>query len=205
MLRAVDQLDLIIGLSYVTLLGIVGGLMVWESVRAIMRTRAGKPVVLRRPGSHVWFHGLPFKLRFKRSKIYVSAIPIWVIGFVIGFVGAVMGIGGGFLLVPMLIYLLRVPTATVIGTSMVLTLVTMASATVMHAVTNHLVDAVLALILMAGGVVGAQFGTRAGHKITGERLRLLLGLLVLLVGLRFAYQLVVQPEDIYSIRLEGAP
>jgi uncharacterized membrane protein YfcA len=116
-----------------------------------------------------------------------------------------MGIGGGFLLVPMLIYLLRVPTATVIGTSMVLTLVTMASATVMHAVTNHLVDAVLALILMAGGVVGAQFGTRAGHKITGERLRLLLGLLVLLVGLRFAYQLVVQPEDIYSIRLEGAP
>jgi uncharacterized membrane protein YfcA len=205
MLRAVDQLDLIIGLSYVTLLGIVGGLMVWESVRAIMRTRAGKPVVLRRPGSHVWFHGLPFKLRFKRSKIYVSAIPIWVIGFVIGFVGAVMGIGGGFLLVPMLIYLLRVPTATVIGTSMVLTLVTMASATVMHAVTNHLVDAVLALILMAGGVVGAQFGTRAGHKMTGERLRLLLGLLVLMVGLRFAYQLVVQPEDIYSIRLEGAP
>ncbi|MEA2951731.1 MAG: uncharacterized protein QOJ96_1251 [Alphaproteobacteria bacterium] len=205
MLRAVDQLDLIIGLSYVTLLGIVGGLMVWESVRAIMRTRAGKPVVLRRPGSHVWFHGLPFKLRFKRSKIYVSAIPIWVIGFVIGFVGAVMGIGGGFLLVPMLIYLLRVPTATVIGTSMVLTLVTMASATVMHAVTNHLVDAVLALILMAGGVVGAQFGTRAGHKMSGEGLRLLLGLLVLLVGLRFAYQLVVQPEDIYSIRLEGAP
>jgi uncharacterized membrane protein YfcA len=205
MLRAVDQLDLIIGLSYVTLLGIVGGLMVWESVRVIMRTRAGKPVVLRRPGSHAWFHGLPFKLRFKRSKIYVSAIPIWVIGFVIGFVGAVMGIGGGFLLVPMLIYLLRVPTATVIGTSMVLTLVTMASATVMHAVTNHLVDAVLALILMAGGVVGAQFGTRAGHKMTGERLRLLLGLLVLMVGLRFAYQLVVQPEDIYSIRLEGAP
>ncbi|MEA2992807.1 MAG: uncharacterized protein QOD40_1727 [Alphaproteobacteria bacterium] len=205
MLRAVDQLDLIIGLSYVTLLGIVGGLMVWESVRAILRTRAGKPVVLRRPGSHVWFHGLPFKLRFKRSKIYVSAIPIWVIGFVIGFVGAVMGIGGGFLLVPMLIYLLRVPTATVIGTSMVLTLVTMASATVMHAVTNHLVDAVLALILMAGGVVGAQFGTRAGHKMSGEGLRLLLGLLVLLVGLRFAYQLVVQPEDIYSIRLEGAP
>jgi uncharacterized membrane protein YfcA len=128
-----------------------------------------------------------------------------VIGFIIGFIGAIMGIGGGFLLVPMLIYLLRVPTATVIGTSMVLTLVTMASATVMHAVTNHLVDAVLALILMVGGVIGAQFGARAGHKMTGERLRLLLGLLVLMVGLRFAYELVVQPEDIYSIRLiEGA-
>ena len=115
--------------------------MVTESVRAIMRTYQGKPVVLRRPGSHTWLHGLPFKLRFKRSKIYVSAIPVWVIGFVIGFIGAIMGIGGGFLLVPMLIYFLRVPTATVIGTSTVLTLVTMASATVMHAATNHLVDA----------------------------------------------------------------
>jgi uncharacterized membrane protein YfcA len=206
MLREGDQLDLMIGLSYVTLLSVVGGLMVSEGVRAIMRTRAGKPVVLRRPGSHTWFHGLPFKLRFKRSKIYVSAIPIWAIGFIIGFIGAIMGIGGGFLLVPMLIYFLRVPTATVIGTSMVLTLVTMASATVMHAVTNHLVDAVLALILMVGGVIGAQFGARAGHKMTGERLRLLLGLLVLMVGLRFAFELVVQPEDIYSIRrIEGAP
>jgi uncharacterized membrane protein YfcA len=199
-LRAVDQLDLLIGLSYVTLLSIVGGLMVMESLRAILRSRAGKPVVLRRPGSHVWFHGLPFKLRFKRSKMYVSAIPIWVIGFIVGFIGAVMGIGGGFILVPMLIYLLRVPTATVIGTSMVLTLVTMASATVMHAVTNHLVDAVLALILMVGGVIGAQFGARAGHKMSGERLRLLLGMLVLLVGMRFAYELIVQPQDIYSIR-----
>ena len=142
-------------------------------------------------------------MRFKRSKIYVSAIPVWLIGFIIGFVGAVMGIGGGFLLVPMLIYFLRVPTATVIGTSMVLTLVTMASATVMHAATNHLVDAVLALILMVGGVIGAQFGARAGQNMRGERLRLLLGLLVLAVGLRFAFQLVVQPDDLYSIRHAG--
>src|SRR5512139_1837445 len=107
-----------------------------------------------------------------------------------GFIGAVMGIGGGFLLVPLLIYVLRVPTATVIGTSMVLTLITMASATVMHAATNHLVDAVLALVLMVGGVTGAQFGARAGQKISGERLRLLLGLLVLAVGIRFAFELV---------------
>jgi uncharacterized membrane protein YfcA len=199
-LRSVGQLDITIGLSYVTLLGAVGGLMVLESVRAIMRARQGKPVVLRRPGSHAWFHGLPFKVRFKRSRIYVSAIPVWAIGFVIGFVGAVMGIGGGFLLVPMLIYLLRVPTATVLGTSMVLTLVTMASATVMHAATNHLVDAVLALILMIGGVTGAQFGARAGQKISGEWLRLLLGLLVLAVGIRFALNLVVQPEELFILR-----
>jgi uncharacterized membrane protein YfcA len=202
-LRALDQLDLTIGLSYVALLSIVGALMIVESIRVIIRERQGKPVVLRRGGSHTWLHGLPLKMRFKRSKIYVSAIPVWLIGFVIGFIGAIMGIGGGFLLVPMLIYFLRVPSATVIGTSMVLTLITMAGATVMHAVTNHLVDAVLALILMVGGVIGAQFGARAGQSIRGERLRLLLGGLVLMVGLRFAYQLVVQPDDLFSIRLAG--
>src|SRR5260221_7034713 len=153
--------------------------MRWDSSRAMLRARRGEMSTLRRPGSHVWIHGLPLKMRFKRSKIYLSVIPVVMIGIIIGFVGAVMGIGGGFLLVPMLIYLLRVPTATVIGTSMVLTLVTMASATVLHAVTNHLVDALLALLLMVGGVIGAQFGARAGARISGERLRLLLGLLVL--------------------------
>ena len=203
LLRSKDLLDLIIAISYVILLGAVGTLMVTESIRAIARSYQGKPVVLRRPGSHTWFHGLPIKLRFKRSKIYVSAIPVWVIGFIIGFIGAIMGIGGGFLLVPMLIYLMRVPTSTVIGTSAVLTLVTMASATVMHAVTNHLVDAILALILMVGGVTGAQLGTRAGHKMTAERLRLLLGLLVLGVGIRFALDLFIEPRELFSIRVVG--
>ena len=203
LLRALDQLDLVIGLSYVTLLSVVGLLLISESVRAIMRSRQGLPAEIRRPGSHAWFHGLPFKLRFKRSKVYVSAIPVVAIGFVIGFVGAIMGIGGGFLLVPMLIYLVRVPTATVIGTSMVLTFLTMLSATVLHAVTNHLVDAVLALILMVGGVIGAQFGAQAGQHMRGERLRLLLGLMVFAVGLRFAFDLVLQPVDLYSIRIVG--
>jgi uncharacterized membrane protein YfcA len=202
-LRALDQLDLVIGLSYVILLGVVGVLMVGESARAIIRSRQGKSVELRRPGSHIWFHGLPLKLRFKRSKVYVSAIPVLAIGFIIGFLGAIMGIGGGFLLVPMLIYLMRVPTATVIGTSMVLTFLTMVSATVLHAATNHLVDAVLALILMVGGVVGAQFGAHAGQRIRGEWLRLLLGLLVLAVGIRFALQLVLRPDDLYSVRVIG--
>jgi len=122
---------------------------------------------------------------------------------VIGFIGAVMGIGGGFILVPLMIYVLRVPTSTVVGTSMVLTLVTMVFATLLHAVTNHLVDAVLALILMIGGVTGAQFGARAGQKIRGEHLRLLLGLLVLAVGIRFAVELVIRPEDLFTIRETG--
>ena len=202
-LRAQDQLDLVIGLSYVTLLSIVGVLLIGESARAIVRARHGKPAELRHPGSHVWFHGLPLKLRFKRSKVYVSAIPVLVIGFIIGFIGAIMGIGGGFLLVPMLIYLVRVPTVTVIGTSLVLTFLTMAAATVLHAATNHLVDAVLALILMVGGVIGAQFGARAGQRIRGEQLRLLLGFLILAVGIRFAVELVIRPDELFTIRLTG--
>ncbi len=201
LLRSVDQLDLLIALSYVTLLSVVGVLMVTEGLRAINRARHGGRADLRRPGSHTWIHGLPLKMRFKRSRIYISVIPVWVIGIMIGFLGSVLGIGGGFMLVPMLIYLLRVPTITVIGTSMVLTLVTMMSATVLHAVANHLVDAVLALVLMIGGVVGAQFGVRAGQNMRGEWLRLLLGVLVLLVGLRFAVSLVVQPADPYSVRV----
>src|SRR5258708_34464928 len=137
---------------------------------------------MRRSGGHGWIHGLPLKMRFKRSKIYLSVIPVVVVGVVIGFIGAVMGIGGGFILVPIMIYLLRVPTSTVIGTSMVLTLVTMGFATLLHAVTNHLVDAVLARILMSGAVTGAHSGPRAGQTIRGDHLRLLLGLLILSVA-----------------------
>jgi len=217
LLRALGQLDLMIAMSYVILLTTVGGLMFWEGLRALLRARKGGPVTMRRPGSHVWIHGLPLKMRFKRSKIYLSVIPVVVIGLIIGFIGAVMGIGGGFILVPLLIYVLRVPTSTVIGTSMVLTLVTMVFATMLHAVTNHtmvfatmlhavtnhLVDAVLALILMVGGVTGAQFGARAGQKIRGEHLRLLLGLLVLAVGIRFAVELVIRPEDLFTVRETG--
>ncbi|MBU6461308.1 MAG: sulfite exporter TauE/SafE family protein [Bradyrhizobium sp.] len=202
-MRALGQLDLMIALSYVVLLTTVGALMFWEGLRAILRVRRGIASSTRRPGSHGWIHGLPLKLRFKRSKIYLSVIPVVAVGIIIGFIGAVMGIGGGFILVPIMIYLLRVPTSTVIGTSMVLTLVTMVFATILHAATNHLVDAVLALILMIGGVTGAQFGARAGQKIRGEHLRLLLGLLILSVGIRFAIELGIKPDDLFTIRETG--
>ncbi|MPZ39171.1 MAG: TSUP family transporter [Rhizobiales bacterium] len=200
MLRRLGQLDVTIGVSYVVLLTGVGAMLAAESLRAIIRERQGKPVELRRPGSHSWMHHLPLKLRFKRSRIFISVIPVWIIGFVMGFIGAVMGIGGGFLLVPMLVYVLRVPTATVIGTSTVLTLVTMISATLLHASTNHQVDAVLALMLMVGGSIGAQFGAQAGQKMRAERLRLLLGVLILAVGIRFALVLVLPPADLYAVQ-----
>jgi uncharacterized membrane protein YfcA len=199
-LRAIGQLDIAIGMSYVVLLSVVGTLMITESARAISRARHGRPTELRRPGSHAWFHGLPLKFRFKRSKIYGSIIPVLVIGFIVEFVSTFIGIGGGFLVVPALIYILRVPTSVVIGTSLVLTLVTMAVAIVMHAATNHQVDVVLAIILIVGGVIGAQFGANIGQKTRGEHLRLLLGLIVVGVGIRFAYDLVVEPDDLYAIQ-----
>ena len=119
-LRTLGQLDLVIALSYVVLLSGVGTAMVYEGLRAMARARRGANPIARRPGSHNWIHGLPLKMRFKRSKIYLSVIPVNVIGLLIGFIGAVMGVGGSFILIPMLIYLLRVPTSTVIGTAMAL-------------------------------------------------------------------------------------
>lgn len=200
LLRRLGQLDITIGLSYVVLLSSVGIMLAAESARAILRDRRGQPVELRRPGSHSWIHRLPFKVRFKRSRIFISVIPVWAIGLIMGFIGSIMGIGGGFLLVPMLVYLLRVPTATVIGTSSVLTLVTMLAATVLHAATNHQVDAVLAMFLMVGGSIGAQFGAQAGQQMRAERLRLLLGVLILAVGVRFAVALVATPDDLFVVR-----
>lgn len=198
-LQRLGQLDLVISLSYVTFLGTIGGLMLVESLRAMSRQRSGARVPVRQPGRHTWVHGLPFKMRFYQSRIYVSVIPVILLGAAIGFLGTVLGIGGGFMMVPALIYLLRVPTSVVIGTSLLQILVTMAVATLLQAITNQAVDIVLALILMVGGVIGAQFGARMGQKLRGEQLRLLLALLVLSVGVRFAVDLLIRPDELYSI------
>jgi uncharacterized protein len=199
LLRRAGQLELFISLAYVALLSIVGVLMTAESIRAIIRTWRGTSPMPRRPGTHAWFHGLPLKLRFRQSRIYVSAIPVTVIGFVTGFIGAMMGVGGGFLLVPALIYLMRVPTTVSIATSLMLTLMTMLVAIVLHAMENRSVDVVLAFVLMIGGVFGAQFGVRAGQAIRAEQLRLLLGLMVIAVGFRVAGGLINQPAELFSV------
>ena len=202
-LRRVGQLDLIVSLAYVTFLGLIGGLMMAESVRAILNARRGRPAPLRRPGHHTWVHGLPFKMRFKRSRLYVSVIPIVVLGVAIGFLGALLGIGGGFIMVPALIYLLRVPTNVVIGTSLVQIVATMSVATVLHATSSQSVDLILAIILMVGGVIGAQFGARIGQNIRGDHLRALLALLVLAVGARFLTGLVATPVERYTLTMLG--
>lgn len=204
-LERLGQLDLIVSFSYVTLLSSVGGLMLWESARAILNARAGRPAQLRRPGQHSFLHGLPFKTRFRKSKLYISLIPVVGLGLGIGFLGSMLGIGGGFILVPAMIYILKVPTNVVIGTSLVQIVGSMSVAAVVHSVTNQSVDIVLALVLMVGGVIGAQFGARMGQTIRGERLRALLALIVLAVAVRFLIGLLLTPSEPYSLDvLRGA-
>ncbi|MEO1207084.1 MAG: sulfite exporter TauE/SafE family protein [Pseudomonadota bacterium] len=198
-LRALGQYDLFVSLSYVTFLGAVGTLMMIESLNTMRQVRAGGRSGNRRSGQHSWIHGLPFKMRFHRSKLYISAIPPILIGAFVGLLAAVMGVGGGFIMVPAMIYLLKMPTNVVVGTSLFQIVFVTALTTVLHATNNYTVDIVLALLLMIGGVIGAQFGAVAGQKLKGEQLRFLLAALVLLVCLRVAYGLIVTPIDLYSI------
>lgn len=202
-LRQLGQVDLIISLSYVTFLGIIGVLMLVESLNAIRKVRAGGSSVTRRSGQHNWVHGLPLKLRFHRSKLYISAIPPLILGLLVGVLAAVMGVGGGFIMVPAMIYLLRVPTNVVVGTSLFQIVFVTALVTILHATENQTVDVVLALLLMIGGVIGAQFGVRAGQRLKGEQLRAILALMVLGVCLRLGVDLVIEPSEIYSLTHVG--
>lgn len=198
-LRRMGLSEFAVSASYVVLLGSVGGLMLNESVRALRAARLGQATPGRRPGQHNWIHGLPFKLRFRQSRLYISAIPPVALGFVVGVLSAIMGVGGGFLMVPVMIYVLRMPTNVVIGTSLFQVLFVTAATTVLHALDNHTVDIVLALFLILGGVIGVQFGVKTGAKLRGEQLRLLMALLVLAVAARLFYEMVVTPDDLYSV------
>ncbi len=198
-LRRVGQLDLTIGVSYVLLLGSIGILMLYESLKAVRAGRSGIALKRSRIGNHPWYFGLPLRMRFPASGLYISAIPLLVMSLIIGFFGALLGIGGGFMIVPALIYLFRVPTMMVVGTSMFQILFSMSGATMLHATTNHSVDFVLALFLIVGGVFGAQFGARAGRHLKGEQFRLLLALIVLAVAFRFLGDLILKPEDVFSL------
>ncbi|MET0597917.1 MAG: sulfite exporter TauE/SafE family protein [Mesorhizobium sp.] len=199
LLRSIGQLDLFISLLYVALLGTVGALMMVESVRALRRSRSGAAPTLKRSGQHNWIHKLPLKVRFRTSKLFVSIIPVLGLGAGIGFLAAIMGVGGGFIMVPALIYLLKVPTNVVVGTSLFQIIFVAAYTTLVHATANQTVDVVLAFVLMVGGVAGAQYGAKAGQKLRGEQLRALLAALVLAVALRLAFDLFVRPSSLYSL------
>lgn len=197
-LKRMGQIELTISLCYVLMLGILGSLMAVESLRAILRQR--RPGGIRRKlHQHNWLHGLPLKTRFRRSKLYISALLPTGLGFAVGVLSAVLGIGGGFLLVPAMIYTLGMPTAMVPGTSLLQIIFVAANVTFLQAYTNRTVDAVLALVLLIGGVIGAQIGTRFGTRLRGEQLRFLLALLVLAVAAKLAQDLTLRPHDLYSI------
>lgn len=198
-LREAGQFDLFVALAYVLFLGVIGGLMLIESANALRQVRAGKTLSLRQSGQHGWVHRLPFKMRFHRSKLYISAVPPLMIGAFVGFLAAIMGVGGGFILVPAMIYLLRMPTSVVVGTSLFQIVFVTATTTVMHATANQSVDIVLAAMLIVSGVIGAQAGTIAGSRLKGEQLRFLLATLVLLVCIRIGWDLVVTPDELFSL------
>jgi uncharacterized membrane protein YfcA len=204
LLQEVGQIELVVTASYVVLLGSIGGLMLKESVQTLRAAQRGESRPSTRAHQHMWIHGLPLKMRFRRSKLYISIFPPLVLGLIVGVLTAVMGVGGGFILIPAMIYLLRMPTNVVIGTSQFQILFVSAAATILHAMTDRRMDIVLAFLLVLGGVIGVQIGVRAGSRLRGEELRALLAILVVGVALRLLFALVTTPEDIYSI-VAGTP
>ncbi len=199
-LKAQGQVDLLVKLCYVVFLGVIGGLMFFESLNAIRNVKKGKAPKRKK---HNWIHGLPFKMRFRVSGLYISVIPPLIVGVAVGVLAAIMGVGGGFIMVPAMIYLLGMPTKVVVGTSLFQIIFVTAFTTMLHATTNYTVDIVLAVLLLVGGVVGAQIGTRIGVKMKAEQLRILLAIMVLAVCGKLALELLLQPAELYSIAAGG--
>ena len=193
------QVDLFVQLSYVLFLGLIGAMMFFESARALLRSRRPGSAPVRRSHVHTWVHGLPLKMKFRASGLYISVLPPLAVGALVGFLAGIMGVGGGFILVPAMIYLLGMPTKVVIGTSLFQIIFVTGFTTVVHAVNSHTVDMMLALLLIVGGVIGAQIGSQVGLRLKGEQLRILLALLVLAVAIKIAFDLLLRPAELYSI------
>ena len=200
-LKGLGQVDLLVKLCYVVFLGIVGSLMFTESLQALRKSKQVSASKLRK--KRTWIHALPLKIRFRVSGLYISAIPPVLIGILVGILAAIMGVGGGFVMVPAMIYLLGMPTKVVVGTSLFQIIFVTAFTTMLHATTNYTVDIVLAVLLLVGGVIGAQFGTMFGAKLKAEQLRILLAVLVLLVCAKLAFDLIVQPAELFSLGSAG--
>ncbi|WP_418593416.1 sulfite exporter TauE/SafE family protein [Ponticoccus sp. (in: a-proteobacteria)] len=200
-LKTMGQVDLLVRLFYVVFLGVIGALMFVESLRALRKSRRGGPPTRKK---HNWVHGLPLKMRFRTSGLYISVIPPVLVGLSVGVLAAIMGVGGGFIMVPAMIYLLGMPTKVVIGTSLFQIIFVAAFTTVLHASTNYTVDVMLAVLLILGGVVGAQFGTIIGTRMKAEQLRILLASMVLLVCGKLALELLLRPAELYNITAVGS-
>jgi uncharacterized membrane protein YfcA len=195
LLRLLGQADLVVSLSYLLFLSVIGGLMLMESLGTILRRRRGEPQPPRRDRRPVWLYGLPLKMRFPRSRLYISVIPPLTLGAFVGVLSAIMGVGGGFILVPAMVYLLRMPAGMVVGTSLLQIIITSALTGVLQAGRNQTVDIVLSTLLLVGGVLGAQLGARASSRFRAEELRAILAVIVLLVGLRMGLGLFFAPDE----------
>ncbi len=203
-LRQIGQIDLVISISYVVMLGAIGALMLAEAARTILRRHNGQGA-RRKAHVHHWGHGLPFKMRFRTSRLYISALLPVALGFLGGLLAAIMGVGGGFMMVPAMIYLLGMPVGVVIGTSLFQITFVTAAATFLHAINTQTVDVLLAGLLTLGAVIGAQLGTRVGAELRGEELRGLLALVVLGVAATLLWRLVAQPASLFTLAVTGAP
>ena len=203
-LTAIGQVDLLVRLCYVVFLGIIGGLMFFESLNAIRRARTTGPQQPPKRRQRGWMDALPFKTRFRTSGLYISVIPPLLVGLFVGVLAAIMGVGGGFIMVPAMIYLLGMPTKVVVGTSLFQIIFVTGFATLMHATTNYTVDMVLAVLLLVGGVIGAQIGARIGTRLKAEQLRILLAIMVLAVCGKLAFDLLVMPSELYSLGAAAA-
>jgi uncharacterized protein len=202
LLRALGQINLVISLSYVVLLGSIGSLMLVEGLKTLFEARKGMPRVQNRgPHRHTWMHGLPFKMRFYRSHLYISAILPVSVGLVGGILSSIMGVGGGFLMVPLMIYLIGMRTAVVVGTSLFMVIFVTANVTFLQAEHYHTVDIVLTLLMLVGGVIGAQIGARVAPRIPADKLRVMLAVIVLAVGVKMLWDLTVAPGDHYQLDL----
>ena len=197
-LGKIGQLDLVIKSSYVIFLTLIGSLMFSESLTLILRTRKGK-ISRGKLHQHNWLHGLPFKMRFRKSKLYISILLPILIGIIVGILAALMGIGGGFIIVPAMIYLLGMPTSLVVGTSLFQIIFVAANTTILQASQNQTVDIVLATILLLGSVIGVQIGSRYTNILKGEYLRLILSSIIILVSLKLLIDLITVPSDLFSI------
>ena len=198
-LQRLGLLDFVVEFGYVVLLTSIGGLMLKESIQVILATRRGVQIPMHKPGQHNWIHNLPLKMRFRRSRLYISAVPVVVLGLVVGVMTAILGTGGAFLLIPAKIYLLRMRTDIAIGTSQFQVFFVAAMTTLLHALSDHTVDIVLAFLLIIGGVLGAQFGIRIQSRLRGEESRAALAILILGIAIRLLIGIVVTPADVYSV------
>lgn len=196
--RAQGQIETLISFAYIVFLGAIGALMLWESLGSLLRSPDG-PRPRRRRRSAGWMAAMPFAMRFRRSQLYISPIPPIALGLIVGILAAIMGVGGGFIMVPAMLYILNMPTNVVVGTSLFQIVFVTAIATILHAAANQTVDIVLALLLLTGGVIGAQFGARAGRRLKGEELRALLALIVLAVCARLVFGLTLPPATPFLV------